>query len=102
VYLIVIQSSIQFKHTHILPDGTVITHSHLPVNETENGTPHQHTKRELLFYSLVNIHLHNNSSTEVVNLSTTLIFEKFVNTTVLLKAFTVFLFRASRAPPIFS
>jgi hypothetical protein len=102
VYLIVVQSTLRYKHTHILPDGTVISHSHLPVNETGNGTSHQHTKRELLFYSLVNIHLHNTTSTEVVDFRTTLIFEKFINTEVLSKSFSVFYHKVSRAPPTIS
>lgn len=52
VYLLVLESSIKNKHSHVLPNGLVITHSH-PFTDS-NGEPvkHSHTPNQVLFYQL--------------------------------------------------
>ncbi len=54
VYLYIVHSSIQNKHTHVYANGIVVTHSH-PV-DTSGDIPinqHDHTKTEIcLFCSL--------------------------------------------------
>lgn len=52
VYLLVLGSSIRNKHSHVLPNGLVITHSH-PFTDS-NGEPvkHSHTNNQVLFYQL--------------------------------------------------
>jgi hypothetical protein len=47
-----------FTHTHILPDGRVVTHAH-PLNQQDSGFPsghHSHTGKEFLVldHSMVN------------------------------------------------
>ncbi|MBL7970233.1 MAG: hypothetical protein JNL03_01825 [Prolixibacteraceae bacterium] len=53
VYLLVLGSSIKNRHTHVLPNGIIITHSH-PFTDAGTGLPlkHSHTKNQILFYQL--------------------------------------------------
>jgi len=53
VYLLVMGNSILNRHTHMLPNGIVITHSH-PFTDTKTGLPvkHNHTPNQVLFYQL--------------------------------------------------
>lgn len=52
VYFVVLGSSIKNRHTHVLPNGLVITHSH-PFTD-DNGQPvkHGHTRNQILFLQL--------------------------------------------------
>ena len=52
VYLLVLGSTVKNKHSHVLPNGLVITHSH-PFTDS-NGEPvkHSHTSNQVLFYQL--------------------------------------------------
>ncbi|OFX55390.1 MAG: hypothetical protein A2066_10600 [Bacteroidetes bacterium GWB2_41_8] len=52
VYLLVLGSTIKNRHSHVLPNGLVITHSH-PFTDA-NGEPvkHSHTSNQVLFYQL--------------------------------------------------
>ena len=52
VYLLVLGSTIKNRHSHVLPNGLVITHSH-PFTDS-NGEPvkHSHTPNQVLFYQL--------------------------------------------------
>lgn len=53
VYLLVMGNSILNRHTHVLPNGIVITHSH-PFTDSKTGLPvkHSHTPNQVLFYQL--------------------------------------------------
>lgn len=52
VYLLVLGNSIRNRHTHVLPNGVVITHSH-PFTD-DNGSPvkHGHTRNQIVFFQL--------------------------------------------------
>lgn len=52
VYLLVLMSTIRNRHSHVLPNGLVITHSH-PFTDS-NGKPikHEHSPNQILFYQL--------------------------------------------------
>jgi hypothetical protein len=53
VYLLVMGNSILNRHTHVLPNGVVITHSH-PFTDSKTGLPvkHNHSQNQILFYQL--------------------------------------------------
>lgn len=53
VYLLVMGNSILNRHTHVLPNGVVITHSH-PFTDSKTGLPvkHNHTQNQIVFYQL--------------------------------------------------
>ena len=56
VYIYIVQSSIQNKHTHFYPNGIVVAHSH-PV-DTENDDPlkdHDHTQTEICLFQQLKI-----------------------------------------------
>ena len=55
VYFYIVQSSILNRHSHFLPNGMVITHSH-PLDKNSEGSDndHHHNKTEICFFS--NIH----------------------------------------------
>lgn len=55
VYFYIVQSSILNQHSHFLPNGMVITHSHpLDKNSEDSNGDHHHNKTEICFFS--NIH----------------------------------------------
>ncbi|NPD46958.1 MULTISPECIES: hypothetical protein [unclassified Lentimicrobium] len=51
VLMLFFQSSLTFKHSHYLSDGSIITHAH-PFSDS-NGTQHTHHKSEITFLSLL-------------------------------------------------
>jgi hypothetical protein len=53
VYLLVLKSSIRNTHTHVLPNGVIIVHSH-PFTDAKTGLPlkHSHSQNQILFYQL--------------------------------------------------
>lgn len=53
VYMLVLGSTIRNRHSHVLPNGVVITHSH-PFTDAKTGLPlkHGHTSNQVLFYQL--------------------------------------------------
>lgn len=53
VYLLVMGNSILNRHTHVLPNGVVITHSH-PFTDSKTGLPvkHNHSSNQILFFQL--------------------------------------------------
>jgi len=54
VYLFIVQSSITNRHSHFCANGMVITHSH-PFDHHERGaTKHNHTQKEICFYTSLN------------------------------------------------
>lgn len=54
VYLFIVQSSITNRHTHFFANGMVISHSH-PFDHSEKGAAkHDHTQKEICFYSSLN------------------------------------------------
>ena len=55
LYFFIVQQSLNTWHTHVLANGTVVTHFH-PLNR-EEGKPvqdHNHTAKEISFYHQVN------------------------------------------------
>ncbi|MCK3683637.1 hypothetical protein [Maribellus sp. YY47] len=52
VYLFIVNTSIQNKHTHFYANGMVVTHSH-PIHSGENepANHHGHAKTEICFFS---------------------------------------------------
>ena len=53
VYLYIVQSSIQNKHTHVYANGIVVAHSHPTSDIDGHQNDHKHTQREInLFASL--------------------------------------------------
>lgn len=53
VYLLVMGSWVKNRHTHVLPNGTIITHSH-PFTDAKTGLPlkHGHTQNQIVFLQL--------------------------------------------------
>ncbi|MCE4563719.1 hypothetical protein INQ51_05305 [Maribellus sp. CM-23] len=52
VYLYIVNSSIQNKHTHFYANGMVVTHSHpLHAEKGETANHHGHSKTEICFFS---------------------------------------------------
>lgn len=75
--------SLDFKHQHILADGTVIEHSH-PFSH-QNGGHHQHTKNEYNSLALLMSHLsfvqniyNLNAQIQVVNILQPIIKDEFI------------------------
>jgi hypothetical protein len=52
VYLLVLGSTIRNRHSHVLPNGLVITHSHPFTDATGKPIKHSHTPNQILFYQL--------------------------------------------------
>lgn len=52
VYLLVVGNSIRNRHSHVLPNGMVITHSH-PFTDAK-GLPvkHSHSRNQIVFFQL--------------------------------------------------
>jgi hypothetical protein len=67
VYLLVLGSTIRNRHSHVLPNGLVITHSH-PFTDS-NGEPvkHSHTSNQVLFYQLFTFDFFQSSPEVVVS-----------------------------------
>jgi len=55
LYLLVMGNSIRNRHTHVLPNGMVITHSH-PFTDSKTGLPvkHSHSRNQIVFFQLFN------------------------------------------------
>ncbi len=53
LYLLVMGNSILNRHTHVMPNGVVITHSH-PFTDSKTGLPvkHNHTRNQIVFFQL--------------------------------------------------
>ncbi|WP_163322419.1 hypothetical protein [Draconibacterium mangrovi] len=51
VYLYIVQTSIQNKHTHVYANGIVVTHSHPTSDSDGSGNNHNHSQREINLYS---------------------------------------------------
>lgn len=70
VYLYIVQTSIQNKHTHVDANGIAITHAH-PF-EKEGETPineHDHSKTEICLYSNLNFDLYETTVTAELEVS---------------------------------
>ncbi len=52
VYLLVLGSTIRNRHSHVLPNGLVITHSHPFTDASGQPVKHGHTANQILFYQL--------------------------------------------------
>lgn len=52
VYLLVLGSTIRNRHSHVLPNGLVITHSHPFTDADGKPVKHGHTGNQFLFYQL--------------------------------------------------
>jgi len=57
VYLYIVQTSIQNKHTHVYANGIVVTHSH-PTSDSD-GNDHKHSQREINLYSSLHSDLYD-------------------------------------------
>lgn len=55
VYLFIVQSTIQNKHTHFFSNGIVITHAH-PVDREKgaHNSDHRHTETEICLFQQLN------------------------------------------------
>ena len=51
VYLYIVQTSIQNKHTHVYANGIVVAHSHPTSDSDGSGNNHNHSQREINLYS---------------------------------------------------
>jgi hypothetical protein len=63
VYFLVLGSSVKNRHTHVLSNGVVITHSH-PFTDS-NGKPiqHGHTRNQIVFFHLFTFDFFDSSPT---------------------------------------
>jgi hypothetical protein len=79
VYLLVLGSSIKNRHSHVLPNGVVITHSH-PCTDS-NGEPvkHSHTSNQVLFYQLFTFDFFQSSPEVFISASDTSV-QREINT----------------------
>jgi hypothetical protein len=41
------------RHVHLLPDGCMVSHSHPLSKSSDAGPNHEHSKKELLIFSLI-------------------------------------------------
>ncbi|WP_321369113.1 hypothetical protein [uncultured Draconibacterium sp.] len=57
VYLYIVQTSIQNKHTHVYANGIVVTHSH-PSSGDDPITDHNHSQREICLYASLHFDLY--------------------------------------------
>lgn len=50
-YFAILANSVMNKHTHILPDGILLTHAH-PLKSTDSNTSnsHHHSEKEFFFF----------------------------------------------------
>ena len=69
LFFIVFQQSIENRHSHISPNGMVISHSH-PLNPDNAGEDHTHSRSEICFYFLVNFEFFSSSTEFYVNFKT--------------------------------
>ena len=70
VYLLVMGNSILNRHTHVLPNGMMITHSH-PFTDAKTGLPvkHNHTPNQVLFYQLFTFDFFQSSPEAVLSIN---------------------------------
>lgn len=52
VYLLVMGNSIRNRHTHVLPNGMVITHSHPFTDDKGLPVKHSHSRNQIVFFQL--------------------------------------------------
>ena len=66
VYFLVLGSTVKNRHTHVLPNGMVITHSH-PFTDS-NGKPiqHGHTSNQIVFFQLFTFDFFESASEAVL------------------------------------
>lgn len=78
VYLLVLGNSIRNRHTHVLPNGVVITHSH-PFTDAD-GLPvkHSHTRNQIVFFQLFTFDFFD-SAPEVFVVSGHHLFQREIN-----------------------
>lgn len=102
VYFYIVQSSILNRHSHFLPNGMVITHSH-PLDKNSEGADnnHHHNKTEICFFSNIHFDYYSVSpeiQLEIYDVPVTLGFhndgEKKIESHILLH-------KQLRAPPVF-
>lgn len=81
VYFLVLGSSVKNRHTHVLPNGVVITHSH-PFTDS-NGKPiqHGHTRNQIVFFQLFTFDFFDSSPT-VFLAEETVVFQGEIETSV--------------------
>lgn len=100
VYLLVLGSSIRNRHTHVLPNGIVITHSH-PFADARTGLPveHSHTRNQILFYQLFTFDFFEHTPDTVPDRPVSALYDQFIACRP--EAVTVCTFRLSllRGPP---
>ena len=99
VYGLILVSNALFYHSHVTPDGRVISHAH-PFNKQDDSGPkktHHHSKLELLLFFSDNYNL-NEIQTETKALSTIHFDKNLVhsNVAIISKEYSQ---DSSRAPP---
>ena len=52
VYFLVLGSTVKNRHTHVLPNGMVITHSHPFTDAGGKPIQHSHTRNQIVFFQL--------------------------------------------------
>ena len=103
VYIYIVQSSIQNKHTHFYPNGIVITHSH-PV-DTETDRPisdHEHSKTEICLFQQLKINSLITSAEWTIESGEFYVVQKFVVVADENYKCTLFRQPQKRGPPIHS
>ena len=66
-YFTILVNSVVNKHTHILPNGFVLTHAH-PYDSSDAGFPkkHHHSEKEFFFFQSFSISDYNTADNDVV------------------------------------
>ncbi len=52
VYFLVLGSTVKNRHTHVLPNGVVITHSHPFTDASGKPIQHGHSRNQIAFFQL--------------------------------------------------
>jgi len=103
-YFLLLENSIRNKHTHVLANGLVVTHSH-PLQKNEPGKPfnqHGHSKREIHFFQLFSVDFFENSSTLYYTSPVPWLLREIIPGSEDKPTLNVFLTCLSRAPPALS
>lgn len=88
-------------HSHVLADGTRITHSHIITNDSSNGSSenHSHSAEEIESYYLASFLQIGNLDTFIVSFILLLLFIRFLTENVRNHQFGFMNFTSLRGPP---
>ncbi|WP_319271924.1 hypothetical protein [uncultured Draconibacterium sp.] len=99
VYLYIVQTSIQNKHTHVYANGIVVTHSH-PTDDADGpNNDHKHSQREINLYSSLHSDLYETPELTAFNFEAPVIHFDYIIYNEQEVTIPVSLHTIPRAPP---